>query len=233
MLWNYMNRVFTVCLLLLLACSESTIEPDFQRTGEEYFPLEVGNYSIYNVESIEFDILGTIDTAVFQLKSEVVDSFASQNGEITYIIHRHTRNTENDPWEFQSAWSAYLNANQAVLIEENTPFLKITFPIENDRQWDGNRLNTLEQDDYVLDSLGSAYIAPNDTIENTLTIIQSDNQDFIIQQDKRVEIYGLDIGLVYKQSLLLSYCAEQICIGLEEIESGFSYTQKLVEYGEN
>lgn len=226
-----MNRYFTFCLLLLAACSESTVEPDFQRTGEEYFPLEVGRYGIYNVESITFDILGNIDTAIFQLKSEVVDSFASQSGDITYIIHRHTRNTENDPWEFQRAWSAYINSNQAVMIEENIPYLKITFPVENDRQWDGNKLNTLEQDDYVLDSLGSAYITPNDTIDNTLTVIQSDNQDFIIQQDKRVEIYGLDIGLVYQQSLLLNYCAEPDCIGLEEVESGFSYTQELVEYG--
>ncbi len=226
-----MNRLITFGLLLLMACSESTIEPDFQRTGEEYFPLQVGRYSIYNVESIEFDILGTVDTAVFQLKSEVVDSFASQSGDITYIIHRHTRNTASDPWEFQRAWSAYLNSNQAVLIEENIPFLKITFPIENERQWDGNKLNTLEQDDYLLDSLGATYVTPNDTIDNTLTIIQSDNQDFIIQQDKRVEIYGLDIGLVYKQSLLLNYCADPDCIGLEEVESGFSYKQELVEHG--
>jgi len=229
-----MKQVAFIFLVFLLACTESTVEPDFSRTGAEYFPLKVGQYVIYDVESIEYDILGTVDTSRFQLKSEVIDSFESQAGTIKYIIHRHSRETSDDPWEFQTAWSSYANSNQAILIEENIPYLKLTFPIEKDRVWDGNKLNSLEQDDYTLTDLDQGFVTTQgDSLTHILRVVQSNNQDTIIQQDKRIEMYAQDIGLVYKQSLLFNYCAETSCINQQIVESGFSYEQKLLEYGQN
>ncbi|WP_185152840.1 hypothetical protein, partial [Fulvivirga aurantia] len=191
-------------------------------------------YAVYDVEEVNYDILGTIDSSRFQLRTEVVDSFASQSGDINYILHRSTRPDTTSSWEFQRAWSTYINSNQAVLVEENIPYLKLVFPVERGKVWDGNKLNTQEEDEYEMIEIGQPYTTSlGDSLANTLRVIQSDNQDTVIQQDKRIEIYGLGIGLVYKESLLLNYCTDPDCIGLQEIESGSSYKQSLVSYGKD
>ncbi|MDX1628188.1 MAG: hypothetical protein R3345_05780, partial [Fulvivirga sp.] len=173
-----MKRLLYFLILLTFSCSESTVAPDDQRVGFDYFPLQTGQYAIYDIESITFDILGTIDTSRFQLKVEVVDSFQSLAGDFTYVIHRFHRNTGTDPWEFQAAWTRYRTPHQAVQVEENVAFLKLTFPVEEGKIWDGNRVNTMDTDEYELDSLGVPFVTvTNDTIPNTLTVIQNNNED--------------------------------------------------------
>ncbi|MEO1052192.1 MAG: hypothetical protein AAFX87_16285 [Bacteroidota bacterium] len=223
--------LISLTVLILGACGE-TVAPDTVRVGFDFFPLETGQFREYDVEEITFDIFGNIDTARFDLREQVVDSFVNQAGDLTYILHRSTRLNEMEDFELQTVWSARRNANQAVQIEENIPFIKISFPIDNELSWDGNALNTLDEDQYEMDSIFSRYITlNNDTIDNTLTVIQNDNQDFIIMQDRRVEIYGLNIGLVSRQSTLLNYCDDPDCIGQQIIETGSIITQTITAYG--
>lgn len=229
-----MKKLLFGLVFLLGACSDTTIEPDLSRVGYDYFPLVVGQYVIYNVEAIDYDILGNVDSSYYELKVEVVDSFRNQAGAFSYILHRSTRENDEQPWQFSSAWSSYKTSNIAVLIEENVPYLKLTFPIENKRQWDGNSLNTNEVDEYEYDGTDQLYVTPdNDSIQQVLRVVQNDNQDTIIQQDKRIEMYAKNIGLVYKEALRYDYCAETSCIGLQQIESGHYYKQELVSYGKN
>lgn len=226
-------KKYLVIFILFYSCSETSVDPDYSRVGLDYFPLQVGNYAIYEINLTEWDILDETETSMFELRTEVVDSFQNQSGEITYILHRSTRAGENEPWELETVWSTYLTSNQAVVIEENIPYLKLAFPVEEDLMWDGNRLNTLEQDDYRIDSIGGEFINEFDTIGNTLTVVQNNNEDFIIQQDRRVEIYALNIGLIYKETVLLNYCAEPDCINQQIVDSGIHYTQTIKEYGKN
>ena len=82
--------------------------------------------------------------------------------------------------------------------------------------------------------LFSSYITPEqDTIPNTLTVIQEDNQDFIVSLDQRREIYAQGVGLVMKEVILLNYCTNPDCIGQQIVESGRKLTQYLLEYERN
>ena len=63
-------------------------------------------------------------------------------------------------------------------------------------------------------------------------MIQEDNDDFTVNLIRRFEIYGQDIGLVYKEEIDLRYCTEQECIGQQIIESGQELRQSLLEYGQ-
>lgn len=231
-----MNKIssllFIALLIMFWACNTDEVEPDTERLGANFFPLTVGLYNIYEVENIDYKITGEVVTTNFQRKAAVVDSFKNQAGSISYIVHYSERETASDPWEFLTAWTARKDGNQAVLVEENVPFIKISFPIEDGKIWNGNALNALDSNLYEMDSLFSRYITPaQDTIASTLTVIQGDNQDFTVELDRRFEIYGLNIGLVYKEDISLEYCTDTDCLGQQQIESGHEYRQYLIDYG--
>lgn len=219
---------------MLFSCNSDEPIPDTSRIGFQFFPLQVGQSSIYEVEEINYLITGVVETNFFQLKVDVVDSFINQTGELNYVIHRFRKQGNDTDFSFTEAWSARVTDNNVVESEGSIPFIRISFPLEAGKEWDGNAPNAMEQDIYRMDSLFSKYITSNkDTIPSTLTVIKGDNQDFIVELDRRFDIYGADIGLVYQEDIRLMYCTEADCIGQQIISSGREYRQTLISHVKN
>lgn len=226
-------RFFTVVALVFLlhSCDSNDPVPDESRVGFQFFPLQVGQSSIYDVEEINYLITGVPDTNQFRLKVDVVDSFISQSGELNYVINRFKQQEDETEFTFLETWSARINANNAIEIEGAVPFVRISFPLDVGRTWDGNSLNVLDEDMYEMDSLFAPYITVNqDTIDRTITVIQGDNQDFVVALDRRFEVYGEGVGLVYREDIQLSYCTEDDCINQQIVESGREFRQTLVSH---
>jgi hypothetical protein len=70
----------------LLGCESENIAPQDTRLGIEYFPLTVGNYSVYWVEDIHYAFGKDPDTSRYQLKEVVADSFPGEGSEIVYRL---------------------------------------------------------------------------------------------------------------------------------------------------
>ena len=66
---------------------------------------------------------------------------------------------------------------------------------------------------------------------NTVTVVQGDFDDGITRTDLRTEVYALDIGLVYKSSRIVEFCADPDCLGQEIIEIGSDLEQRLIDFG--
>ncbi len=225
--------IFIFIWLLTISCSQDDVSVDPVRVGYPFFPLEVGQYQVFDVEETVYTFQNA-ETESFQIRLEVVDSFLNQAGEFTYVIHQFERIDEMNDWGFLQTNSARRTTNQAIFVNGNLPELKLSFPIEAGRAWDGNALNTLEPDEYEMDSLFSTFITlRGDTINQTLTVIQEDNQDLIVNQVTRHEIYALNIGLVYSEQVDLEYCGDPDCIGQRVVENGSIFKQTLIEYGKN
>jgi hypothetical protein len=216
--------------VILSGCGDE--ETQNQR-GQDYFPLKTGLYQIYTVEENIYTELNPPESFVYELKTEVVDSFANQEGGFTFVIHRSTRATESDPWEFQEAWSARTNELQAVLTEGNVSFVRIAFPANKNMEWNGNALNSLEADSYVIESAGDSYELDTDLEFNDVLVILQEDEVNELTRDQREEVYARNVGLIYKKSLVLNYCDEVECFGQEIINDGFEYRQVLKEYGQN
>jgi len=231
MLKRYWKISVIFIFFLSLSCNTSEIEPDPTRVGFNFFPLRVGDFRIYQVEEIDFSIFGDIDTNRFQLKEAVIDSFLNQTNEISYILQRLTRVNENQPWVSDSVWTARINQSQAIVVENNEPFIKLVFPVEEGKIWDGNKLNGRNVDEYEMKALFETLSLETGIIESSVTIIQNDNQDSIIMRDKRIEAYGINIGLVYKEIVNLQFCSATDCIGLGIIEQGRKLKQSIIDYG--
>lgn len=219
--------------MIFQGCSDE--DPD-KGSDVEYFPLQTGFYQVYDVVEKVYENQPVADVFVYELKTEVVDSFANQGGGYTFVIHRSRRSTPNDPWQFQEAWSARTNPSQAVVTEGNVAYVRLAFPALKNKEWNGNTLNTFEADSYLLESVGKPYELGNGvSFEDALVINQQDELN-ALRRDQREEVYARNAGLIYKRSIVLNYCDDGDdggCFGQQIIKDGIDYIQVLKEYGQN
>jgi hypothetical protein len=224
-------------IFLLGACSEN--EPFKSPNSEEYFPLQIGQYWIYNVtQTVYKEVEPKEANSVFELKSEVVDAFENLEGGVTYVIHDSKRANSEGSWEYYQTWSAKSDEFKVVITESNVPYIQLTFPLYKNKSWDGNKLNTKEYDEYVVQSIGQNYRTSSVLQFNDCVVINEENySDDVEDKDERLEIYARNVGLVYKKKIFLLYCNDGNfdfgCSGKLIISSGEEWIQELKSYGQN
>ena len=202
----------------------------------DFFPLVTGYFQVYNVTESRYT-LSVPETFEYQLKSVVVDSFSNNEGGITYVIHR-SRRDQTGSWEPVETWSAKIYRNEAVVFEGNIPYVVLNFPAKEGTNWNGNAYNdkinpstSTNEDTYQITDVEKTMTVGDQAFDDCVTVTQEDNEEFIVFNDKRVEIYARNIGLVSKEVTQLKYCSESNCIGQQIVEEGVIYKQVLEQYG--
>ncbi len=144
-------RLCAVIILLVVfgsaACDDPFAPPEQPPIAPEmhhaYFPLEVGKYVEYQVDSIIFDFgpggQTVRDTVNRQVREEVVDTFRDAVGQLFYRIERFERAADTAQWALRRVWAAARTPTQAIRQEENLRFLQLVFPLKPRTRWDGNR----------------------------------------------------------------------------------------------
>lgn len=211
-----------------------------RRSDLNYFPLQVGLYHIYDVSEIKY-VLGNPESATYQLRTVVADSFLNADEIYEYVIYRSKRLTDNDDWESLDTWTATKSPREAVVSEGNTPYVVLTFPLSENARWNGNKYNTVvnpttkqNEDLYTAEKKGVSYTADNnETFPDCVVVNQEDNLEFVVFLDQRKEVYGAGVGLIMKSMTALQYCNDQDrdCIGKQIVDAGIIYKQVLREYG--
>jgi len=216
--------------LLYSACSETKeMSPD--ELGYTYFPLKTGIYSIFQVNGVKY--INSNDSTVFsyQLKESVVDSFTNLESGLSYKIVREKRSNEDELWETDSIWTARKDEIRAIRVENNVPVISLTFPLGENKSWDANGLNSQAENEFEMINIGDSFSGAYASFDHTVTVIQEEIPDRIVNFISKKEIYSKDIGLVYKENIILIYKQDDY-LGLEIVDSGIKYFQSLVEYGE-
>ncbi len=223
------------CLSVLLTGCSSSDNP--QPSDQSYFPLRVGNFSIYQVNETDFLRLTCTDNGEtiknYQLKELVTDSVKNAEGSYTYTIHRYTRPDSTQPWVDFNTWTARMNNSQVIVNEGNVPYLKFTFPLREKNYWNINSFNSQDPSIDTLKNLRQPYtLASGKKFQNTFSA-RRDNGEFIVFHDKAVEVYASSIGLVYKELEQLYYFdnTSYPCYGQQVAKNGTIYLQSLISYG--
>ncbi len=224
--------VFLVFGFIIFSCStKDQVIPDF---GLEYYPLQVDNYSIYQVD--ETHIVQSIETKTsYELKVTITDSSINQQGVVTYILVREKRASASDNWVSLDTWSAKVVNNSVIQNEGNVLFVKLVFPPALNVAWDGNQYNNLKVDEnpfnvnlpydgniltdnnsdqYVISEQQESITLPSGfEAANALTVTHNNFQDNIVGTDQRKEVYAKDVGLIYKEINQYINCNGSICNG--------------------
>jgi len=191
--------IFSV-LIVLMACSkkETAVLPDFKR---EYFFLKLGHTLTYQMDSTYYDEYTKIKSNYsFQLKDSVVAEIASQTG-TSFYIERYKKEA-NKPWVFQKIISRTITSNRAEEFIDNQRFVKLVFPPEKQKTWNGNTFNSLGTQEYYYQTLDKAETVNNVKYDSTALVIQI-NEKNLLTDDYSEELYAKNIGLIKKSARAL------------------------------
>lgn len=203
-----LNIIITVVLLLLVlnSCKRNVGEPiDLKH---EYFPTEIGKWVIYDVVDIRHDI--NHDTFNYQIKEVITADFLDNEGRLAQRVERFVRDSASLPWAIKDVWSSVRTTRTAEKIEEDERFLKMSFPIDFFKSWNGNVYNQQINWEYFFDSIDYQSTVGTFVFDSLVRVNQRTNYN-VVEYEKAYEIYAKNIGLV-----------EKILVDLD-VRSGFSF----------
>ena len=190
-----------------------------------YFPLQIGKYIIYKVDSVVYDFAaggGTmLDSSSIFVRELVSDTLRDQNGQLLYTIERSARTTPDQSWELQDIGTAARNSSQAIRTENNLRFLKLIFPMDRRSAWDGHmwidvnreieiageRMRPFVNWQYEVDSIDIQTNIGPFTFDSTLVVTEVDENNIIERRYSKVR-YAKNVGLVWREQFILDsqYC---------------------------
>lgn len=235
------------CLLLifsLTACEESVEEftlPDSQA----YFPLETGQTMIYQVDSINYFNGGAVvDSTRSYVREEIVERFADVEGEEFYRLERSVRRDLEDEWQIADVWLVSRDATGAYRTEENLRFIKLVFPLTENRVWNhnafindqmfstiagGETIQIFRDWESSVATLDSTQTIQGQEFTEVAIVVHVDDNN-LIERRYVEERYAKNVGLIYQEMLILdSQNTSSNGTWREKAEKGFIVRQQLIQ----
>ncbi|MFA6402023.1 MAG: hypothetical protein WCX31_10420 [Salinivirgaceae bacterium] len=227
----------TTIILFWSACQKPDLEPIPVVYNYSYFPMDSGAWREFEVTKIVIDKPSNVfDTTHYYLLEQWVGLIVSASNDSMIRLERFSKIKQNHTWEILSVWQSGIINHEAIQVEENIRYLKLDFPVQLNKAWDGNRYNrldTLNQYSYKIITINEPYSLNNLLFDSVLTVVQKEKLtkiDKIYFEEK----YALGVGLIEKQQTDI-YSGEKEYdpnIPVEErITRGIIYNQKLIGYG--
>ncbi len=211
------------------ACTDPFALPETPATSAEaqhaYFPLSVGKYVEYRVDSILFDFGSngqTVrDTVRLLVREEITDTLRDDTGLLLYRIERSERPADTLPWRLRHIWAAARTATQAIRQEGNLRFLCLVFPLAVRTRWDGTRwidpaleievrgerIQPFADWAYRADSVDVPLLVGSFRFDSALVVSEVDYSNAVERRFSRAW-YARHVGLVRREQWILDsqYC---------------------------
>ncbi|MEO5891053.1 MAG: hypothetical protein ABIQ31_12410 [Ferruginibacter sp.] len=206
---------FGLFLLVLNACKKET--EDFATAPiNDYFPLAVGKYVTYQLDTFKYLPFSLQDTTVTYQAKYLVDSVITDNlGRPGYRIIRYLRKTAQNPWVPDNTFMAVNTGTSLEFVENNLRYLKLKLPVRDGYTWKGNSyidtysLNSgvryLDDWDYAYEGINEPLTLGGIQLDSTIKVNQRDEEfgspGFYSEKNFSAEVYAKGIGLVYRKFL--------------------------------
>lgn len=162
--------------------------------GHEYFPIKVGSWIEYQVDSIWRDLDFAHDTISYRLKQVIAADYIDPEGRPSQRIERFILNG-NDEWVIRDVWTATRTSTGLELTEENQRKLKLSFPVREARTWDVNIMNTEDELMVAARDVNEAHQLNDQSFSNTMKVRTTVEGNPIITRDLE-EVYAHGIGMI-------------------------------------
>ncbi len=221
-----MKYLIGICsLVLLMASCKKEQEQFISGPVSDYFPLQVGKYITYNLDSTVFLAFGKTDSIIHYQAQDRVDAQITDNlGRPAFRVIRYLRQDSTLDWTPNNTFMVIPTQSSLEYVENNFRFVKLRLPIKKDFSWKGNSfidtysqysdVKYLDDWDYIYDSIGVPLTINSLTIDSTLKVAERDeflgqdpslpNTDYA-EKTYSVEKYGKGIGLIYREFLHWEY----------------------------
>ena len=224
-----MLRLITYCLVFcfatLVGCKsdkDNVVRPNL---NYNYAGLLVGNYVIYNVDSIFYnDLTNSADTFQYQIKEKLESQITDLQGDPSFRIERYKKHNDSIYWELVDVWNSKITTTNYQKVEENIRYVKLIFPVRANKTWDGNNFNNEGQMMYEYTAIHQPENIGGHSLDSVATVIQQNDINLISQQLYE-EKFATKIGMVYQKRLSRKRA------NLSAPWLGFDVTMILATYG--
>lgn len=247
---KYLFYTFTVLVVFFpLACKKGdSSTPDM---GYDYFPDVVGHFVVYDVDSTNYDdffIPTKITTYKFQIKEKIASIFLDNQNRSTIRLERFVKKYDSlvpyssMSWVLQDVWSENVTATTAEKVEENDRYIRLIFPVRDNKEWDANVQNIYDQRDFSYEYVDETKSIGGKSYANVLETLYDDGGGILTSREYRTEKYARGIGMVYRRmivvesqpeagasaTVLQTFFAKPI---MDRVSSGYQYTMTINTYG--
>ena len=197
-------------------CQTNNLDPTTE--SADYFPLQTGDYWIYQVTQDTY-VANSVKKNVYQLQQKISGSY-TQNGQLFYLLEESVKKSEQGGWQLSTIRTVYKNLKEVVSSEHNVPVVKLVFPISTATSWNVNTYNANADTLLRYQDTGKAFAINNLNFDRTVSVLGA-NDSTLVNQERYRRVYAQNIGLVYSENTSLAYCqSTSDCIGKAIIESG-------------
>lgn len=230
-----------------VACDDDVIDQTEVDFGYDYFPLEIGKFIEYEVDSIIYDPLQggiAVDSSRTYVREEISDSFEDAVGNEIFTIERSERSDSTQAWYLTDVWSAFNTETESIRREENLEFIKMIFPVRDRRDWDaipfdeeleievaGETIKMFKNWESEMEDVDVSETINGISFENVATVTLADDEN-IVEYRYGIEKYARGVGLVYRELIILdSQNTEADTLTfLERAEEGFILEQRIIAH---
>lgn len=217
-----------VLILIFAACSQDKDLPILE-FGQDFQPLDVGNFWIYEVNEIIYFGENDAEEDSYFLRDRIVTSYFNVENEVTYVVQR-SKSSDRQNWIQDFEYTMIYRDRILLRTIHNVPVIPLIFPPDDGKVWNGKAYQAEGNDDFEIEHIGPSSVAGFEDI-SAVKVLQENLDDKITIRDIRYEVYGKGVGLLEKYDEVLSYCSRNDCLGQELISSGAKTHLILLEYG--
>ena len=231
-----MNRNLYLSFLLitltsLYSCRKDVASNPVVNLGYNYFPDEVGRFIIYEVDSIHYDDVGGFPRHIshYQMMDKIVEIFNDNSNRPTLRIERFkkfyndTIPYANLDWNLVQVLTANKTQTALEVKEGNITFLKLTFPVKEKNQWNGNAYNSLGVKNYKIIGLDKPEIINSLEFDSVATVSHLEKIN-VIENRSEIEKFSRNVGIIYRQM-------DSLYFGNFKDTNGYHVVQKIISYG--
>ncbi len=178
------------------SCSKD--EPAEVDLGHDYFPLNIGHWIEYQVDSMRVRLVqGTVlDTTLYSypLREVLVEDITDAEGRPAQRVIRYFRDA-NNTWLPKDVWWQARDNVRAERSEENLRRIKLVFPPRVGTEWNTNATNIEDEFGLEYGEVDQPFSVNGLSFDKTVTVVGTFPNN-IIETRNYLERYAKGVGMI-------------------------------------